>query len=59
MDDTVRILPYCKIDGIPTLKDSELAHIFDMIHNQGVLPILQSKPKAKHSLTNTMQTVLQ
>jgi hypothetical protein len=24
------ILPYCEIDGIPTLKDSELAHLFDM-----------------------------
>jgi hypothetical protein len=34
------ILPYCEIDGIPTLKDSELAHLFDMIHDQGVLPVV-------------------
>jgi|GEM_PF-491745 len=36
----IRILPYCFQDGIPTMRDSEIAELFDMMRNQGCLPVV-------------------
>lgn len=33
----VRLLPYCSIDGVPTLKDSELAALYDRMQRDGTV----------------------